>query len=55
MISQLALESATDQSAPGIACLASYYFFYGDLWGNRSPVADPRNDRSIIGLTSDIR
>ena len=44
---------ATDKSAPGIACLASYFFFYGDLWGNRSPVADPRMTGAIIGLTSD--
>ncbi|CAG8216947.1 unnamed protein product [Penicillium salamii] len=33
--------------------LAKHFFFYGDLWGNRSPLADPRMSGTIIGLRSD--
>ncbi|CAG8407454.1 unnamed protein product [Penicillium salamii] len=33
--------------------LAKHFFFYGDLWGNRSPLADPRMSGTIIGLKSD--
>lgn len=39
--------------APHIPHLARHLFFYGDLWGNRSPIADPRMTGAIIGLTSD--
>lgn len=39
--------------APHIPHLARHIFFYGDLWGNRSPIADPRMTGAIIGLTSD--
>ncbi|KAJ6095190.1 Carbohydrate kinase FGGY N-terminal [Penicillium canescens] len=33
--------------------LAKHFFFYGDLWGNRSPLADPKMSGTIIGLRSD--
>ena len=40
-------------SAPFISYLGRHFFFYGDLFGNRSPIADPRMTGAIIGLTSD--
>ena len=43
----------TKQKAPAISFLGRYFFFYGDLFGNRSPVADPRMTGSVIGLSSD--
>lgn len=36
-----------------VAQLAKHFFFYGDLWGNRSPIADPQMSGAIIGLRSD--
>ncbi|KAJ5698407.1 hypothetical protein N7462_000412 [Penicillium macrosclerotiorum] len=36
-----------------IAQLAKHFFFYGDIWGNRSPIADPQMSGAIIGLKSD--
>jgi FGGY-family pentulose kinase len=39
--------------APSISYLGRHFFFYGDLWGNRSPVADPNMTGSVIGLSSD--
>lgn len=39
--------------APTISYLGRHFFFYGDLWGNRSPVADAKMTGSVIGLTSD--
>lgn len=39
--------------APAISYLGRHLFFYGDLFGNRSPVADPDMKGSIIGLSSD--
>ncbi|KAJ5895465.1 hypothetical protein N7495_007156 [Penicillium taxi] len=42
-----------EQQAPCIAYLARHFFFYGDLWGNRSPIADQSMTGSVIGLTSD--
>lgn len=41
-------------SAPSIAYLGRYIFFYGDLWGNRSPIADSNMSGSIVGLTADV-
>lgn len=41
------------QRAPSISYLGRHIFFYGDLFGNRSPVADPNMRGSIIGLSSD--
>jgi FGGY-family pentulose kinase len=40
-------------NAPTISYLGRHFFFYGDLWGNRSPIADPNMSGSVIGLTSD--
>ncbi len=41
------------QKAPTISYLGRHFFFYGDLFGNRSPVADPRMTGAVIGLSSD--
>ena len=43
----------TKVSAPTISYLGRHFFFYGDLFGNRSPIADPRMTGSVIGLSSD--
>lgn len=40
-------------SAPSISYLGRHFFFYGDLFGNRSPIADPTMSGSVIGLSSD--
>ena len=39
--------------APTISYLGRHFFFYGDLFGNRSPVADPNMTGSVVGLSSD--
>ncbi|WPG98837.1 putative sugar kinase [Acrodontium crateriforme] len=39
--------------APAISYLGRHFFFYGDLFGNRSPIADPNMKGSIVGLSSD--
>jgi ribulose kinase len=39
--------------APDIAYLGRNYFYYGDLYGNRSPISDPSMTGSVIGLTAD--
>jgi FGGY-family pentulose kinase len=39
--------------APTISYLGRHYFFYGDLFGNRSPIADPDMKGSVIGLSND--
>ncbi|ODA80926.1 hypothetical protein RJ55_03886 [Drechmeria coniospora] len=41
------------QNAPAIPYLARHLFFYGDLWGNRSPVADANMKGSMVGIDSD--
>ncbi|KAJ5464690.1 sugar kinase [Penicillium daleae] len=46
-------EMVQDQKAPTVSYLGRHFFFYGDLWGNRSPIADPNMTGSIFGLTSD--
>ena len=46
-------EMVQEQQAPSMSYLARHLFFYGDLWGNRSPIADPNMTGSIFGLTSD--
>ena len=43
----------SEKSAPTISYLGRHFFFYGDLFGNRSPIADPRMTGSVIGLSSD--
>ncbi|KAL3442843.1 FGGY family of carbohydrate kinase [Aspergillus insuetus] len=42
-----------NNKASSIAYLARHFFFYGDLFGNRSPLADSTMTGSIVGLTSD--
>jgi FGGY-family pentulose kinase len=42
------------ENAPSIAYLAKHLFFYGDLYGNRSPIADPHMRGSIVGQSMDI-
>lgn len=39
-----------ESSAPSIAYLARHFFYYGDLHGNRSPIADSRMAGSVVGL-----
>ncbi|KAI1772951.1 FGGY-family pentulose kinase [Hypoxylon cercidicola] len=39
--------------APDISYLGRNYFYYGDLFGNRSPIADPSMTGSVVGLTGD--
>jgi FGGY-family pentulose kinase len=44
---------ANQQNAPNAAYIGKHLFFYGDLFGNRSPIADPNMKGSITGLSSD--
>jgi FGGY-family pentulose kinase len=46
-------ELQTKSGAPTISYLGRHFFFYGDLWGNRSPIADANMTGSVIGLSSD--
>ncbi|KAI1343979.1 Nup93/Nic96-domain-containing protein [Xylariaceae sp. FL0016] len=46
-------ELAEKTGAPTVSYLGRHFFFYGDLWGNRSPIADPNMKGSVIGLSSD--
>lgn len=46
-------EMKEEQDAPTISWLGRHFFFYGDLFGNRSPVADPYMVGSVTGLSSD--
>lgn len=46
-------EMAERSNAPTVSYLGRHFFFYGDLWGNRSPIADPNMKGSVIGLSSD--
>ena len=43
----------TRASAPSISYLGRHFFFYGDLFGNRSPIADPTMSGAVVGLSSD--
>lgn len=48
------LEYMREQAgAPTISYLGRHYFFYGDFWGNRSPIADASMRGSMIGIDSD--
>lgn len=47
-------EMTSQSNSPSVAELARRFFFYGDLFGNRSPLADAQITGSIVGLTSDI-
>lgn len=44
---------AQKTQAPSISYLARHLFFYGDHFGNRSPISDPDMKGAIIGLSSD--
>ncbi|GAB7339342.1 hypothetical protein MBLNU457_5988t1 [Dothideomycetes sp. NU457] len=46
-------EMQESTNAPSVSYLGRHYFFYGDLFGNRSPIADPNMKGSVIGLSSD--
>ncbi|KAI2703335.1 hypothetical protein CBS147317_4202 [Penicillium roqueforti] len=46
-------EMAQARGAPCVSYLGRHFFFYGDLWGNRSPLGDPNMTGSVFGLTSD--
>lgn len=46
-------EMVQEQKAPTVSYLGRRIFFYGDLWGNRSPIADSTMTGSLVGLTSD--
>ncbi|KAH8430348.1 FGGY-family carbohydrate kinase [Aspergillus melleus] len=46
-------EMAHEQKAPSVSYLGRHFFFYGDLWGNRSPIADSAMTGSVVGLSSD--
>lgn len=47
------VEMKSVQDAPTISYLGRHFFFYGDLWGNRSPIADANMKGAVIGLSSD--
>lgn len=46
-------EEADERKLAHVSELAKHFFFYGDFWGNRSPIADPQMSGTIIGLRSD--
>ncbi|KAJ5374075.1 hypothetical protein N7517_006081 [Penicillium concentricum] len=46
-------EEAKHSGYAHVSELAKHFFFYGDLWGNRSPIADPQMSGAVIGLRSD--
>ena len=46
-------EMAEKVDAPSVSYLGRHFFFYGDLFGNRSPIADPDMKGSVVGLSSD--
>ena len=39
--------------APDVAYIGRNYFYYGDLYGNRSPISDASMTGSVVGLTAD--
>ncbi|EYE90059.1 FGGY-family carbohydrate kinase [Aspergillus ruber CBS 135680] len=47
------IELAAGRGLRCVADLARYFFFYGDLFGNRSPLADSNMTGSLVGLSSD--
>lgn len=48
------LEHMRSQSGvPDVSYLGRNYFYYGDLYGNRSPIGDPSMTGSVVGLTGD--
>ncbi|CAN6627021.1 D-ribulokinase YDR109C [Trichomonascus vanleenenianus] len=47
-------EMQKEQSAPSIVYLARHLFFYGDLYGNRSPIANSSMRGDIVGQSMDV-
>ena len=45
---------AKERKAPFVGHLARHIFFYGDLWGNRSPIANSSMRGAVVGLDSDV-
>lgn len=43
-----------DQSLPSIEHLIRHFYFYGDLHGNRSPIASDKMKGAVVGLSFDI-
>lgn len=52
-LNQHLLDMQVRTGAPSISYLGRHFFFYGDLFGNRSPIADPTMSGSVVGLSSD--
>ncbi|KAJ9492787.1 hypothetical protein VN97_g473 [Penicillium thymicola] len=46
-------EQAKESECVHVSELAKHFFFYGDLWGNRSPIADAQMRDAVIGLRGD--
>jgi ribulose kinase len=40
-------------NVPSIPFIGRHYFYYGDLFGNRAPISDPRMTGSVVGITGD--
>ncbi|KFZ23562.1 hypothetical protein V502_01968 [Pseudogymnoascus sp. VKM F-4520 (FW-2644)] len=49
------LAESTNSPDASIPHMCRHFHYYGDLFGNRSPLADPSMTGSIIGLTADGR
>ena len=47
------IELKDEKGGPSVAWLGRHFYFYGDLFGNRSPIADPTMTGSVTGLSSD--
>lgn len=43
-----------EADVPSVLYLARHFFFYGDLYGNRSPIADSSMRGSIVGESMDV-
>ncbi|OAP60665.1 hypothetical protein AYL99_05667 [Fonsecaea erecta] len=52
-LNQHLLDMKEKVDAPSVSYLGRHFFFYGDLFGNRSPIADPTMSGSVVGLSSD--
>jgi D-ribulokinase len=47
-------EEQLAQNLPHLSVLAKHFFYYGDVFGNRSPLSNPAMSGCVIGLTSDV-